>query len=92
MKQTPANQDKPTPDLFEPSSALDWLCVLSAFLVGWFLGSAFVATSEVRHLDMHLVSAGVADRAVGGEAARGAGGRAGAPLGNHGEMNSVVAK
>lgn len=79
MKQTPAFQDKPTLGGFEPSCAIDWLSLVCAFLASFVLTSAFVQAS-----------AGVADRAVGGEAARGAGGRAGAPLGNHGEINSVV--
>lgn len=91
MKQTPAIQDKTTPDVFEPSSAMDWLCVIFAFYAGWFLGGAYVAILDVRQLEMHLVSAGATDLGAGGAAAREQGGQA-APLGNHGEMNSVVPK
>lgn len=86
MKQTPAKQDKPTPFGFQPSRVFAWLALGCAFGLGLAIGGLYGYTSAFSD-----VRAFVADRAVRGEAARGAGGRGGAvPLGNHGEINSVV--
>lgn len=92
MKQTPSIQDKPTPTHDEALQvAARALRELSQFQFArrHWLSFRIAALYLDRAANS---SAGVADRAVGDEGARGAGGRAGAPLGNHGEINSVVAK
>lgn len=85
MKQTPSIQDKPTQDTFQPSSPLDWLFVVCAFAFGIAIGDLLGYSSALNDVS------GWADLGVGGAAARAQGGQA-APLGNHGEMNSVVPK
>lgn len=83
MKQTPPSHDKTTPDTFQPSSALDWLFVVCAFAFGIAIGDLRGYSSAVNDVS------GWADLGVGGAAACEQGGQA-APLGNHGEINSVV--
>lgn len=81
--RTPAIQDKTTPDTFQVSSPLDWLFLVCAFAFGLALGDLFGYLSAVTDVS------GWADLGAGGAAAREQGGQA-APLGNHGEINSVV--
>lgn len=85
MKPTPLIQDKTTPDTFQPSSPLDWLFVVCAFAFGMAIGDLLGYSSAVNDVS------GWADLGAGGAAAREQGGQA-APLGNHGEINSVVPK
>lgn len=93
MKQTPSIQDKPTPTHDEALQvAARALRELSQFAFARRHWLSFRIAAQFLDRASSSSCASVADRAVGDEGARGAGGRAGAPLGNHGEMNSVVSK